>query len=175
MLEKKVLAKIKKVNFEKLYKGEKNTKRKERYLAFVHLKAGKTEIEVAEITRRARQTIDNWVERFIEGGLENLINDQPGKGRKPFLLEENFAAVRVEIEKLQDKGGHVTANEIQGLLEEKFSVKYKMKSVYDVLERMGLSWISGRSKHPKSDPVAQEEFKKTSNLKLKKVCQKILI
>lgn len=29
-----------------------------------------------------------------------------------------------------------------------------------MLERCGLSWISARSKHPKSDPSVQEDFKK---------------
>jgi len=37
-----------------------------------------------------------------------------------------------------------------------------MKSIYDVLERLNLSWVSGRSKHPKCDLEAQEQFKKTS-------------
>jgi transposase len=175
MIEKKVLKKIKKIDFEKIYKEEKDAKAKERYLAFVHLKDDKSVATVAKIIRRTRQTIYNWIERFTDGGLESLINDCPGRGRKPFLKEDDFEVVREEIEKLQDKGGHATANEIRDLLEEKFNVQYKMKSIYDVLERIDFSWISGRSKHPKSDPVAQEAFKKTSNPRLHGPCRKILI
>lgn len=175
MIEKKILKKIKKIDFEKLYKEEKDAKAKERYLAFVHLKDGKSVPAVAKIIRRTRQTIYNWVERFTDGGLEGLINDCPGRGRNPFLKEEYSEAVREEIEKLQDKGGHVTANDIRDLLESNFNVKYQMKSIYDVLDRLNLSWISGRSKHPKSDPVAQEAFKKTLNPRLHGPCLKILI
>lgn len=49
---------------------------------------------------------------------------------------------------------------IQVLLKENFCVDHALPSVYHVLERCGLSWISARSKHPNSDPEAQEDFKK---------------
>lgn len=58
------------------------------------------------------------------------------------------------------EGGRVRGQDIQVLLKEQFSVDHALPSVYHVLERCELSWISTRSKHPKSDPAMQEEFKK---------------
>ena len=71
------------------------------------------------------------------------------------------------MEALQEtrKGGRIRGEDIQVLLKEKFFVDYALPSVYNVLERCELSWISSRSKHPKSDPVLQENFKKNSEKK----------
>ena len=74
-------------------------------------------------------------------------------------------AFRKAVLDLQDKkkGGRIKGTDILKLMEEKFSVRCSLKSVYNALRRIDLVWISGRSKHPKSDPKAQEAFKKTSN------------
>ncbi len=67
-----------------------------------------------------------------------------------------------EIQKLQDnkKGGRVTGTEIQKMLFDKFNIKYCLRSVYVLLDRLGFSWISCRSKHPKSSQEAMDTFKK---------------
>lgn len=95
------------------------------------------------------------------------LKEQPGKGRKKKLSVEQEEEFRQQVEKLQAlrEGGRVREQDIQVLLKEKFYVDHALPSVYHVLERCGLSWISARSKHPKSDPLIQEDFKK--NLKKK--------
>ncbi len=78
----------------------------------------------------------------------------------PAEQEEKF---RQLVEALQENrtGGKVARSRYyQVLLREKFCIDHALPSVYHVLKRCGLSWISSRSKHPKSDPVAQEDFKK---------------
>ena len=39
---------------------------------------------------------------------------------------------------------------------------YSVNGIYELLARIGMSWISARSKHPQADINAQEAFKKTS-------------
>ena len=75
----------------------------------------------------------------------------------------------------QSRWDHFPLTDIQVLLKEKFSVDHALPSVYHVLERCGFSWISARSKHPKADPVVQEDFKKNSKKKQPTYCLKELL
>lgn len=104
--------------------------------------------------------------RFIKSGVPGL-QEQPRSGRKKKLSSENENEFRMQVEGLQDarQGGRIRGQDVQVLLKEKFCIDYALPSVYDVLERCGLSWISARSKHPKSDPLIQENFKKNSKKK----------
>ncbi|MCB1081979.1 MAG: winged helix-turn-helix domain-containing protein [Chlamydiia bacterium] len=149
------------VDFFYLAKREPNPRTRIRLLALGHLKAGKSKQEVTEMFRIVLITLRRWVLRFAAKGVPGL-KEQPGKGRKRKLAEEQEEAFRQQVEKLQTlrEGGRVRGQDIQVLLKEKFCVDHALPSVYHVLERCGLSWISARSKHPKSDPLIQEDFKK---------------
>lgn len=111
-------------------------------------------------------SLRKWLLRFKQNGIPGL---KEGKrhGRKKKLPTEQEEAFRQEVEALQEarNGGRIRGQDIQILLKEKFCADYALPSVYDVLDRCKMSWISSRSKHPKSDPVIQEEFKKNSKKK----------
>ena len=160
------IAKLAGTNFFQLAKKNSHPKIDIRLLALGHLELGKTKTEVAEIFQVSFPTLRNWLTRFLTEGIEGL-RDRKGKGRKrklPVAREEEF---RQQVEELQEnrKGGRVRGQDVQVLLKEKFCIDHALPSVYHVLDRCGLSWISSRSKHPKSDPIAQEEFKKNSKKK----------
>jgi transposase len=154
------------VDFFQLAKREPNPRTRIRFLALGHLKAGKSKREVIEMFQIVFITLRRWVLRFVAKGVQGL-KEQPGKGRKKKLSVEQEEEFRQQVEKLRilREGGRVRGQDIQILLKEKFCVDHALPSVYHVLERCGLSWISTRSKHPKSDPAIQEEFKKNSRKK----------
>lgn len=154
------------VDFFHLAKREPNPRMRIRLLALGHLKAGKSKQEITEMFQIVLITLRRWVIRFVVKGVQGL-KEQPGKGRKKKLSFEQEEEFRQEVEKLQTlrEGGRVRGQDIQILLKEKFCVDHALPSIYHVLERCGLSWISARSKHPKSDPVIQEDFKKNSKKK----------
>ena len=151
------------VDFFDLAKREPNPRTRIRLLALGHLKTGKSKQEVTEMFQIVLITLRRWALRFVANGVQGL-KEQPGKGRKKKLSAEQEEEFRQQVEKLQilREGGRVRGQDIQVLLKEKFCVDYALPSVYHVLERCGLSWISARSKHPKSDPEIQEDFKKNS-------------
>ena len=155
-----------KIDFFQLAKREPNPRTRIRFLALGHLKAGKSKQEVSEMFQIVLISLRRWVLRFIANGV-NGLQEQPGKARKKKLSVEQEEEFRQEVEKLQTlrKGGRIRGQDIQILLKEKFCVDHALPSVYHVLERCGLSWISARSKHPKSDSVLQEDFKKNSKKK----------
>ena len=160
------LAKLVDTDFFQLAKREPNPKMRIRLLALGHLREGKTKSEIVDMFQIVFPTLREWLLRFIEEGIEGL-RDKQGKGRKRKLPIEREEEFRQQVEDLQKgrNGGRVRGQDIQVLLKEKFRVAHALPSVYHVLERCGLSWISARSKHPKSDPKAQEDFKKNSKKK----------
>ncbi len=160
------IAQLAGTNFFHLAKRERHPRVRIRFLALGHLQSGKTKTDVANMFQITFPTLRSWILRFIEEGPNGLV-EKKGKGRKrklPSSQEENF---RQEVEQLQRhrNGGRVRGQDIRVILKEKFCVDHALPSVYHVLERCGLSWISARSKHPKSDPEIQEEFKKNSRKK----------
>lgn len=160
------LIKLSEVNFFKLAKRESNPRMRIRLLALGHLQEGKTKQQTAEMFQISRMTLRRWILRFAAHSLRGL-EEKPGKGRKKKLATEREEDFRKQVEELQAKrkGGRVRGQDIQILLKEKLSVDHALPSVYHVLERCGLSWISARSGHPKSNSIAQEEFKKNSEKK----------
>lgn len=148
-------------DLEKLYEEEKDGEKKVRYLALLHLSKGKNRNEVSEIVFKDWQSIDNWYDRFIAEGPDGL-DHKSGQGRKPDLDRQQEEEFRLELEKMQAErpGGRVNAKDIQTMLLEKFKAKYHENSISRLLKRLGMVWITARSKHPNHDPVKQEAFKK---------------
>lgn len=153
-------------DFFQLAKRESNPRVRIRLLALGHLQIGKTKTEVVNMFQIVFPTLREWLLRFIKDGIEGL-QDQRGKGRKRKLSVDQEEEFRRQIEELQNsrEGGRIRGQDVQVLLREKFCIDHALPSVYHVLERCGLSWISARSKHPKADPVSQDEFKKNSKKK----------
>jgi transposase len=161
MNRKQELELLASTDFFSLAKFEKHPRNRIRLLALGHVKNGTKKQSVADMFQIHPITLRQWLRRFFHGGLEAL-KEGFRSGRKKKLPASQEVVFVQEIERLQNtrQGGRIRAADIQVLLKEKFSVDHALPSIYHLLERCGLSWISARSKHPKSDPIAQEEFKK---------------
>ena len=88
--------------------------------------------------------------------------DTPGKGgrRCGYMTlpeEEEFMASMIEP---AQKGFIVTAACIKNKYEEKVGHKVHMNMIYQLMERHSWKKKFARPQHSKTDPVAQEEFKK---------------
>ena len=150
-------------DFEDLLKKASHPREKIRYLAFCHIKEGKSTSAVAKIIKIDRHTIGNWIKKFNQEGIAG-IKEKGGRGNKPKLKVSEEEAFRKAVLELQDSrpGGRIIGLDILNMIEEKFNIKCTLSSVYNALRRVELVWISGRSKHPKADFEAQKAFKKTS-------------
>jgi transposase len=157
---------IERYDFDKLANTEGNARERRRFLAFAHIREGKTFTETAIAIRVELRTLMNWIQRFKTEGLEGL-RDKPGRGAKPFLPAECQAAFREAVLELQEKkeGGRIRGKDVLELMQKKYGVDPSLRTVYDTLKRSKLVWITGRSIHPKADVAAQEAFKKTSETK----------
>lgn len=157
---------IQQYDFDKLAKTEGNARERRRFLAFAHIREGKTFTETAIAIRVKLRTLMNWIKQFKNEGIEGL-KDKAGRGAKPFLSEEHHMAFRQAVLELQKNkvGGRIRGSDVLELMRTKYGVDPSLRTVYDTLKRAELVWITGRSIHPKADLEAQETFKKTSEIK----------
>jgi len=147
-------------DLKKLYQSENNGRMRTRLLSLYHLQNGKKLTEVMDITLASECSIRAWVKRYAEAGFLGLL-EEDGRGRYPKLPKEKESEAIEVINNMQEErdGGRITGLELQEMLLKKFDVKYCLRSVYVLLDRLGFSWISCRSKHPKTSQEAIEAFK----------------
>ncbi|MEI8632093.1 winged helix-turn-helix domain-containing protein [Vibrio sp. PP-XX7] len=58
------------------------------------------------------------------------------------------------------QGGRLTGADIHAYIVKEFGKHYHPDSIYYLLDHMGFSWITSRSKHPRQSQEAQDDFKK---------------
>lgn len=164
------IEKYRHIDFQKMARTESCPRVRERLLGIHNLFLGKNRIEAAKAVGRNPEWLRSWVLRYDEGGYENLF-DKPRPGQKKYLTKGEESELVSLVIQLQDdrNGGRITGKEISEIIKNKFNVEYKKSGLYDLLERLGLSWVSSRSKHPKSDPKQQQSFKQTFKARMAKI------
>jgi transposase len=153
------------IDFHRYYQITPCARGRMRCLAMLHLQRGKTIEEVSEIVQQSRVSISHWL-RWLreEGEIERLVGYVKGRGGKSKISSIDEETIRLTIEKLskEKKGGRITGKDIQKMIKEKWDIEYALSSIYVLLKRLKLVWITSRSKHPQMDEKIQEDFKKTS-------------
>ena len=146
------------------YRRETDT-RVARRVQGVYLAArGKSCPEIMEITGAKRRTVQKWVAAYNQGGLAALP-DKPrcGAPRKLTPQQEAQLAEWIEAGPGEDEGISAFSGPVlQRRIEREFGQVYALSGLYDMLHRLGYSYLCPRPTHEKSDPKAQEAFKKTS-------------
>jgi transposase len=148
-------------NFISLARTEKNPKNRIRLIAMANIKEGKTLEQISELLKIHWKTIQSWLRSFRKHGINGLFvkatKDKPNK-----LSKEAEEWIRSFLTSLSnsDTGGYITGKQLQSIVMTKFSTKCCLRTIYNTLHRLNFSWISSRSKHPKSDLEVQELYKK---------------
>ena len=150
--------------FLEYYKKHRSNKYISRCLACHYIQEKMGYVKVAKIMKYSKQTIIEWVKTFNEGGIDLLLVIRSGRGRKPRIGnkdedKELFSQAVMSLQK-ERSGGRIIGQEIVDMIKEKYNKSYTLSGVYKVLKRMGLSWVSSRSIHPKANLKQQESFKK---------------
>ena len=159
-------------NFQDKARHASDNKECIRLLCLAFIQEGLPEKEVAKLLKVNPRSVFDWLTRYKQGGIDAL-RDQGGRGRKNTLNDEQEKDFKNTILDLQEKreGGRIVGRDVKEVLKNSFGVKCVNSTVYKLLHKVGLSWISGRTHHPKQDLEAQEAYKKTSKLRYSKGCQ----
>jgi transposase len=145
-----------------LLRQQKTASGKERVQVLYLLKTqkAKTIKEVAELIGRNRGTVQEWLTKYRNGGLEELVLKKVGGGRKRKIPQ--WAEKALE-KKLQENEGMNSYSEICQWLEEKVGIKAKYKTVHKlVYYRLKASPKVARPKSLEQSEERLEACKKTS-------------
>jgi transposase len=119
----------------------------------------------AESCGMDRQTLRDWVHRYNAEGLAGLLN-LPGGVRPRRLDAVQMAELASWLEAGPDPAvdGVVRwrRQDLGRRIEDRFGVAVHERTVGKYLAALGYRRLSVRPRHPKTDPEAQEAFKKTS-------------
>jgi transposase len=119
-------------------------------------------LQVAEALNYRLQTVYLLWHRWMKEGLAIFVNKKPPGGRNNayMTVEEEEEFLRPFREKTP-QGGIVEIGEIKEAFEARIGATIPKSTIYRLLKRHGWRKVSPGKKHPKSDPVLQEELKKT--------------
>ena len=144
---------------------EKDGAAARRILALALILEGADRASAARICGMDRQTLGDWVHRYNDEGLAGL-RDRAGGGRSPKLSKDQRAEFAAFVEAGPDPALHKVVCwrrvDWREEIKRRFGVEMHERSVGKILASMGYRRLSVRPQHPKSDPAAQETFKKTS-------------
>ena len=149
---------------KKIFRKEKESRRAIRVRAVYLALMGKTAPQIAHVLGYTRRVIQNWIYSYNRRGLEGLA-DNTGRGRKPGLNEDQIQWLRQRIEEgptPEDKVCVFHAADIGRIIQKQFGMEYQVRSVRNLLKKLGYSYISSRPEHPKGKPEDREAFKKKS-------------
>lgn len=136
-----------------------------RTLAIANVLDGMSREMAARLAGLDRQSLRDWVHRYNAGGVEGLY-DRKAPGKKPQLDAGQKIALREIVLKGPDpaKDGIVRWRccDLKDLIVREYGVSYHEDYIGRLLDKLGLSYITGRPRHPKGDPQKQDDFKKTS-------------
>lgn len=143
----------------------KDAKAARRMLAIALVLEGVDRRTAAENCGMDRQTLRDWVHRYNTEGLEGL-SDRRSAGPAPRLSLDQKA----ELARMVREGPDLAVDgvvrwrraDLQRKIKERFGVTMHERTVGKQLAALGFRRLSVRPRHPKSDPEAQEAFKKTS-------------
>lgn len=136
-----------------------------RMLAIALVVEGVDRRTAAETCGMDRQTLRDWVHRYNAEGLAGLSNRR-GAPRSRRLDPGQVAELVCWLEAGPDPTADGVARwrrqDLRARIAERFGVDLHERTVGKYLAALGYRRLSVRPRHPKTDPDAQEAFKKTS-------------
>jgi transposase len=145
---------------KELLRQEKTGSGKERIqvLYLLKTKKAKTVTEAAEMLGRNRVTVQDWLEKYRQGGLEKLLSKKVSKGRPKKVTQ--WAEKALE-KRLKEKEKFDSRVDICEWLEEKLGIEAKYKTVHKlVYYRLKASPKIARLKSLEQSEERLEYFKK---------------
>lgn len=145
-----------------MMKKESHGRNRMRLLAMHHIQSGKSLKDVSELVQSHWTTVQAWLQRFRKYSFNGLVESQrSGAPRKLTREQEVFLSNKIKALSEDKMNGYITGKELHQILVDRYNIQCSLKTIYNSLHRLGFSWITSRSQHPKSSIDAQDAYKKT--------------
>ena len=147
------LSKEKIVELEKLHRSLRDKRQADRVKAVIALSKGWSAAQVAEILLFDEKTSRHYFERYQQGGLSTLLEDNYC-GAEPKLDEYQIRELDGDLQE------HILpdAKAVIVHIENHYGITYSLSGVTDLLHRMGFSYKKPAHVPGKQDPAQQQVF-----------------
>jgi transposase len=118
--------------------------------------------DIAKALGHGRRTVQQWVLDYNIGGIQGLADKRGGNHRHLTREQEQQLRERLDAGPTPEDGVcALRAADVRSIIQKEFGKVYKPSGVYDLLHRLGYSYLCPRPRHPQSSQEAQDDFKKT--------------
>ena len=138
---------------EQLHRRLHDKRQADRVKAVVALAKGWSAAQVAEILLFDEKTSRHYVERYQQGGVPALLEDNY-RGADPKLDEHQMK----ELDQYLQEHLLPDAKAVIAHIEQCYQVRYSVSGVTDLLHRLGFSYKKPTHVPGKQDPAQQEDF-----------------
>lgn len=138
--------------------GEHNVRQHLKLRALILARQDWTALQIAEALGKSPRTIQQWVGHYNRLQLEGL-HDRRG-GNHHYLTDDQEAEPAAQLDQTgaDPEGGVRHAAELIPWIEQQFGKLYTLKGLYDLLHRLGYSWLMPRPRHEKNEPTVVNAF-----------------
>lgn len=133
-----------------------------RLQAVILARNGKTAAAVGEALGFCPKAVILWISHYNRQGLDGLV-EHHSPGRPCSLSPRQLEELQVRLNqgpRPEDGVTSLRGRDIQRIIQEHFGVLYSLDNIYNLLHRLGYSYLKPRPRHEKANPEAQETFKK---------------
>jgi len=148
-----VLSKEKIAELEKLHRSLRDKRQADRVKAVIALSRGWSAAQIAEILLFDEKTSRNYFERYQQGGLDALLDDNYS-GIEPKLNEHQMS----ELDAYLEEHIFLDAKLVIAYIHKQYQVSYSLSGVTDLLHRLGFSYKKPTHVPGKQDPAQQQAF-----------------
>jgi transposase len=115
---------------------------------------------IAAALGKSPRTIQQWVGDYNRRGLDGLRDRRTSNRRYLTAAQEQQLCEYLDAEADDPHAGVRHAGELNAYLESHFGVTYSLSGLYELLRRLGYTWLMPRPRHEKNDPQVVQDFKK---------------
>lgn len=148
-----VLSKEKIAELEKLHRTLRDKRQADRVKAVIALARGWSAAQVAEILLFDEKTSRHYFERYQQGDLPALLDDNYS-GAEPKLNEHQMS----ELEAYLEEYIFPDAKSVIAHIAQRYAVHYSLGGITDLLHRMGFSYKKPTHVPGKQNPAQQQAF-----------------
>jgi transposase len=139
--------------FRTIHKTLRDRRLADRIKAIVLLNNNWSVAEVAQVLLVDEKTIYNWIEKYQQGGKEELLTFFY-KGKACSLTEQQ----QEDLAKHLDEHTYLASKDIRHYVKKKYNVAYSATGMKELLHRLGFSYKKPKHVPGKLDPIKQEAF-----------------
>jgi len=151
---------------EALIRAEPRAKQRDRYRMVLLALRGEEKLDIAQALGVAKSTVEEWVYRYRDGGIENLTPRQ-AKGMTPTLPRHRYEEFKKRFaDGPRESDGVCTlrGKDAVRILHEEYQAQYTLNGAYELLHRLELTRLTPRPRHEQNDPEAVRAFKESAPL-----------